>query len=63
MGYYYYYFNGYFVWDWEFYWADPDHNSNPGDDDDPPPGGFVFFPELVVETSPAALFPELYFNP
>lgn len=31
--------------------------------DDPPAGGFVFFPELEVETSLSRLFPELFFYP
>ena len=31
--------------------------------DDPPQPGFVFFPELLLETSPLALFPELAFYP
>ena len=34
-----------------------------GDDDPPPQPGFVFFPELQVETSSLALFPELAFYP
>lgn len=34
------------------------------DNDDPPPQpGFVFFPELLLATSPLALFPELAFYP
>ncbi|GMB00878.1 hypothetical protein PIPA1_36770 [Pelosinus sp. IPA-1] len=31
--------------------------------DDPPQPGFVFFPELLLATSPLALFPELAFYP
>lgn len=31
--------------------------------DDPPQPGFVFFPELLLETSPLTLFPELAFYP
>lgn len=35
-------------------------NGNPGN---PPEPGFVFFPELLVETSSLSLFPELAFEP
>ena len=31
--------------------------------DDPPQAGFVLFPELLLETSPLKLFPELAFKP
>jgi hypothetical protein len=42
------------------------NNNNPNDDndsDDPPQPGFVFLPELLLEDSPLALFPELAFYP
>ncbi|XER12483.1 hypothetical protein SATMO3_26730 [Sporomusa aerivorans] len=34
-----------------------------GNDDPPPQPGFVLFPELLLASSPLALFPELAFYP
>lgn len=38
-------------------------NRNIDNSNDPPQPGFVFFPELLLETSTLALFPELAFYP
>ena len=38
-------------------------NPSSNNSDDPPQPGFVFFPELLLATSPLALFPELAFYP
>ncbi|XEQ93846.1 hypothetical protein SCACP_27430 [Sporomusa carbonis] len=46
--------------DYYCYCVCPCCGDNP---DEPPEAGFVFFPELELETSPFTLFPELAFKP
>ncbi|SDF60479.1 hypothetical protein [Sporolituus thermophilus] len=50
---------------YNFHGVCPFCGDNPNGDniDDPPQPGFVFFPELLLATSPLALFPELAFYP
>lgn len=50
--------------DCQFYEDCPVCSGNPGNNPDniPPQPGFVFFPELLLATSPLELFPELAFE-